>query len=129
MVMRNRKMETSTKTKIIALITGVIVMVLTDFISGRITNSFYALPFSVFLGALVAGYIVVKRAWLVGIVLAVVNSVISLVIYIVLGSGEVSLFQAMLHPVLFYLAAGFIGGLLGGLIRVRFNGHSANASA
>ena len=122
-------MKSRLKKTVYAVIVGAIAMVLTDFISARITSSFYALPFSVFLGASLAGYIVINRAWVVGVLLAVVNSVISLGIYLALGTGEVSLYQAMLYPVLFYFVAGFLGGFIGGLIGVRFNRHGANASA
>jgi len=122
-------MKINAKKMLLAVIVGAVVMVLTDLVSGRLTNSFFALPFSVFAGSIVAGYLVVNFAWLSGVVLGLINSLITLVIYLKFGAAEVNLAQAMLYPVIYYLIAGLLGGVVGGLLGMRFGVFNRNASA
>ena len=114
-------MNKAYKIKVLALLTGIIVMLATDYVSGRITNAFFTLPLSVLIGSLVTGFIVVKNAWVLGIALGVIYSLITITIYMVSNTSEINILQASIYPIIFYLLADTIGGLVGGFIGVRFN--------
>jgi hypothetical protein len=116
-------MDISAKKILLALIIGTIVMVVIDYAFGKITNSLYVLPFSVLVGALVTGILVIKRAWLIGIVVGVINSAITIAIYNVLGPSEINLFKTLVYPVSSFLLAGLVGGYFGGIIGARFTTH------
>ena len=76
-------MKINSKKMFLAIIVGTVAMVLTDIVSGKITNSLFALPLSVFVGAVVAGYLIVNYAWFAGVILGLINSLITFVIYLI----------------------------------------------
>lgn len=108
---------------ITALLTGVIVMMVIDFGMGKITNSIYAIPFSVFVGALIAGIQVTKNAWVIGLLVGGINSAISIFIYYNLGPQEISLVKSSMQPVAFSLTFGPIGGYVSGFLRNKVYAH------
>ncbi len=116
-------MDISIKKIGIALVTGIVVLASIDYFFGKVTNSLYALPLSVFIGAGVAGAIVVKRAWLIGIVLGLINAALTYAIYKILGPTDLNLLTTLIYPVVGYLLAGAVGGFVGGIIGGRLYAH------
>jgi hypothetical protein len=112
-------MNISAKKIALALFAGTLVMLLTDFASGMVTDSLYVLPLPVLVGAMVAGSIVIKYAWLIGVLVGAVNSIISIIAYSILGPIEHVPLYGLVYTIIIFLSSGLAGGYLGGIIGAR----------
>ena len=122
-------MSNTAKNTSLALLIGTLAMLLIDFGMGKITNSFYAVPFSVFAGAFIAGILVNKNAWVIGLLIGLVNSMMLIIIYYKLGPQDISLFKLALYPVLYSISCGLIGGIAASLISKKYHAQKSSINA
>ncbi len=111
---------------VIGAVVGIIVMAVIDYLSAKVTNSIYAIPVSVFLGAMVAGYIAKVRAWIPGLIVGVVSSGIGIgIAYYFLPQMNTDQLQDAIRTdiqiVSLNIICGVIGGLIGGYLVKHMN--------
>lgn len=119
---------------LIGAVAGIIVMVVLDHLTGKVVISIYATPMSVFLGALVAGYIATIRAWISGLVVGVVSSSITIGIYYYF-SPQINADQlnnvvnAAIKIVSLNIICSVVGGHIGGHLGKHMNVKRTNVNA
>ncbi len=111
------------KKAFLAVMIGSIIMLLVDLLSARITSSMLAIPFSVFVGAFIAGLIAEKKLWVIGLSVGLVNVMISLVLYMaivdvkLLHESGYSASNVLAMPMTSSVMFGFVGGVVSGLVK------------
>ena len=98
-------------------------MILLDLLSAKITSSMLAIPLSVFVGACVGGYISETKSWLIGLLVGLVYTLISIVLYVILvdetllNEGSLSAANVLSMPISTSIICGLLGGILSGVLK------------
>jgi hypothetical protein len=110
-----------------AVLSGAMVMVLTDFMLARIAPhlSLISISTSVFIGAALAGFVAERNGWFLGLLVGTINSGIVLGLFywvssqVSLREHGVSMLNVVACPSSFSFVFGIIGGTLGGWLKRR----------
>ena len=107
-----------------AALIGTVVFVLIAYGLAKVINSFYALPFSVFIGSISASMYARKRAWSVGLLMGLISSILT-ASYFTLTAHEINLFKVVICPVILNISFGLLGGFAGGIIGKKYNAYKS----